>query len=291
MLVTIDSPGFTYRVAKRVRKLRPELKIIHIVAPSVWAYKPNRALQYAKIYNHLLALLPFEPPYFTRVGLPCTYIGHPVMEQQFIPKASKVDGNLVVCVTAGSRIGEIKRHLPIFKEALELVAESAPKMEVVFVLANREHEPLMVSILEGSKFSYRFSLERLASFAEADIALAKSGTNTLEIAASGTPLVVAYKLNILSFWLLKLFIKIKYASLINIIAGQEIIPELIQDKCTAQNIAEKLLALILNRGKMQEQVEQNKLALQKMQSESGEKPSLLAAKVIMNMLQQKIKED
>ncbi|MCC8368719.1 MAG: lipid-A-disaccharide synthase [Rickettsia endosymbiont of Oxypoda opaca] len=287
ILITIDSPGFTYRVAKRLKKALPELKMIHIVAPSVWAYKPERAIKYAKIYDCLFALLPFEPPYFTKVGLDCRYIGHPIIEQEFyndklaLRRELKIgDKEKILCVTVGSRRGEILRHLPIFIPAINNIAENYPNLTVIFTLADPSHEKIIQPFLVNTKFNYIFSNERLKSYAVADLALAKSGTNTLEIAASNTPMIVAYKLNIFSFFIIKLLIKIKYACLINIIADKEIIPEFIQFSCRSTLITSKLEELLLSPQKSQAQIVESQAALKQLGLKSSQTPSLTAAKII-----------
>ncbi len=271
LLITIDAPGFTYRVAKRVRTLLPKLKMIHIVAPSVWAYKEGRAVKYAKIYDCLFALLPFEPPYFTKVGLDCRYIGHPIMEQEFysdkiaLREEFKIDENeRVLCVTLGSRKGEILRHLSVFVSSIEEIFKSCNNLKVIFTLANPAHEAIIKPFLEDVKFNYLFSSERLKTYAVADVALAKSGTNTLEIAASGTPMIVAYKVNLISFFIIRLLIKIKYVTLINIIADKEIIPEFIQFNCRANLISNKLQELLFNSKKAYEQVIESQKILQQL---------------------------
>lgn len=287
ILITIDSPSFTYRVAKRLKKTLPELKMIHIVAPSVWAYKPGRAIKYAKIYDCLFALLPFEPPYFTKIGLDCRYIGHPIIEQEFyndklaLRRELKIrDKEKILCVTVGSRRGEILRHLPIFIPAINNIAENHPYLTVIFTLADSSHEKIIQPFLVNTKFNYIFSNERLKSYAVADLALAKSGTNTLEIAASNTPMIVAYKLNIFSFFIIKLLIKIKYACLINIIADKEIIPEFIQFNCRSTLITSKLEELLLSPQKSQAQIVESQAVLRHLGLKSNQTPSLAAAKII-----------
>lgn len=287
ILITIDSPGFTYRVAAKVRERLLALKMIHIVAPSVWAYKEGRAAKYAKIYNCLFALLPFEPPYFTKVGLDCRYIGHPIMEQEFysdkaaLRQEFKIDKDAkVLCVTLGSRKGEILRHLPIFIPAIEKVYDDHKNLMVIFPLANLDHERIIKPFLEKVRFDYIFSYERLKSYAVSDLALAKSGTNTLEIAASGTPMIVAYKVNIFSFIIIRLLIKIKYVTLINIIGNREIIPEFIQFNCEANLISDKLKELLLNPQKVDKQIMESHKILQELGFKSNIYPSYLATKII-----------
>lgn len=287
ILITIDAPGFTYRVAANIRKLLPELKIIHIVAPSVWAYKEGRVAKYAKIYNCLFALLPFEPPYFTKVGLDCRYIGHPIMEQEFysdkaaLRQEFKIDEDAkVLCVTFGSRKEEILRHLPIFIPAIEKVYEDHKNLRVIFPLTNPDHERIIKPFLKTVSFNYIFSYERLKSYAVSSLALAKSGTNTLEIAASGTPMIVAYKINIFSFIIIRLLIKIKYITLINIIGNREIIPEFIQFNCKANLISDKLKELLLNPQKVDKQITESNKILQELGFKSNIYPSYLATEII-----------
>ncbi len=287
ILITIDSPGFTYRVAANIRKLLPELKMIHIVAPSVWAYKEGRAAKYAKIYNCLFALLPFEPQYFTKVGLDCRYIGHPIMEQEFysdkaaLRQEFKIDEDAkVLCVTLGSRKGEILRHLPIFIPAIAKVYEDHKNLRVIFPITNPDHEKIIKPFLKNVRFNYIFSYERLKSYAVSNLALAKSGTNTLEIAASDTPMIVAYKVNILSFIIIRLLIKIKYITLINIIGNREIIPEFIQFNCEANLISDKLKELLLNPQQVDNQITESHKILQELGFKSNIYPSYLATEMI-----------
>ncbi|WP_375318874.1 lipid-A-disaccharide synthase [Candidatus Tisiphia endosymbiont of Oplodontha viridula] len=289
LLITIDSPGFTYRVVKKVREARPNLKIMHIVAPSVWAYKPSRAIKYAQVYDYLLALLPFEPPYFQKVGLDCRYIGHPMLEQYFYDNQNKdrLRWELkipilakLLCVTCGSRKGEIIRHAPIFIEAINLITSQFPNLQVIFVLADPSHQSLIKLFLSDAVFNYQFSTDRLKIFATADLALAKSGTNILEIAACNTPMVVAYKLNIVSFFIIKLLIKIPYISLINIVANKEILPEFIQFNCTKSNIAARLTSLLVDKKKAAEQVRESQKILIELGLKGHGSPSTVAAHII-----------
>jgi lipid-A-disaccharide synthase len=288
LLITIDSPGFTYRVAKKIRRRNPNIKILHIVAPSVWAYKPSRAMKYAKIYDHLFTLLPFEPSYFQKLGLNTSYIGHPVLEQRFysddkeqIRQELRISENAtIITVTPGSRRSEIIMHMTIFCESLNIVAQKCGNLEVIFVLANSNYKDLIKSFLTNAKFNFSFSYDRLKSYGVADIALAKSGTNTVEIAASKTPMIVAYKLNIISYLLVKLFIKIKYISLINIITNKAIIPEYIQSNCNINNISSAIINLLWDPEKSQNQLDECQKALNELGFQSEQSPSFIAAQII-----------
>ncbi len=282
ILVTVDSPGFTYRVAALVRKQKPELKIVHIVAPSVWAYKPGRALKYAKIYDFMLALLPFEPPYFKKVGLKCEYIGHPIFEREFPAKEKNTRKKKIICVTPGSRTGEIKKHLPIFRRALDALS-TIHDIDIIFVLPDQEKEEIVKPFLIEAKFTFKFSTDKLSSFAAADLALAKSGTNILEIAACGTPMIIAYKLNWLSYLIIKNMMKIKYVSLINILAQKEIIPEFLQSNCNEKNLSKALHQFLLDPKIGSKQVEESQEILQKLCPKPSNPPSLKAAKILANL--------
>jgi lipid-A-disaccharide synthase len=292
IVVTIDSPGFTYRVAERIKKIVPHIKLVHVVAPSVWAYRSSRAKKYAKIYDRLLTLLPFEPKYFIQEGLSSDSIGHPVLEQEFFNELPyfreelKVDDKTkIIAVTPGSRKGEIRRHMPIIRSALDRLS-STHHLRVIFVQSNEDHIQEILKFLTDTKFSYSFSTDRLKVFAASDCALSKSGTNTLEIAASGTAQIVGYKLNAITFFLIRLMIKIKFASIINIVANREIIPEYIQSEFNPDNLVLALSDLLQDNGRRKSQVAESIKILQEIGLNSSEKPSQKGANIILNMLRQ-----
>jgi lipid-A-disaccharide synthase len=258
VLVTIDSPGFTFRVAKEIRKLAPQIKLVHIVAPSVWAYKPSRAEKYAKIYDLLLTLFDFEVKFFTAHNLHTICIGHPIFEQDFNicdPEIAHRDfgiipGEKIISITPGSRLGEIKRHMPVICETLEILRRRYGKLRALFVQSDQRHVEQIESYLRDASYEYVFAIgqKRLEAFAVSDCAIAKSGTNSFEVAASGLPMVVGYKLHPISAFLLRCMIKIPYVCLINIIAGQEIIPELLQENFTPYKLSNALID-IMQKGK------------------------------------------
>jgi len=290
IVITIDSPGFTFRVAKKIKKKAPHIKLVHVVAPSVWAYKPDRAKKYAQIYDHMLTLLPFEPQYFTVHNLPSICIGHPVLEQEFYKNSTAlkeqmgITGNAkIITVTAGSRKGEINRHMLIIREALDRLS-TTHKIKALFVQADESNFYAIEKFLIGANFDYSFSTNRLKSFAISDCALAKSGTNTLEIAASGTPMIIGYKLNAMTFFFLKMMIKIKYACLINIISDKEIIPEYIQSAFNADNIVLTLSELLDDPIQAQTQVRAAQEVLKSIGLNASQKPSKIAAKIIVDIV-------
>jgi lipid-A-disaccharide synthase len=290
ILVTIDSPGFTYRVAQRLKSRAPEIKLIHVVAPSVWAYKPSRAKKYAKLYDHLLVLFPFEIPYFTKFNLPTTCIGHPIFQQNFYSKDAVLkkeftsDKNAkILAITPGSRLGEINRHMPIIVESLKKLALKHP-IVAIFVQPNDNLKAVIERFLYDARFEVRYTTDRLKAFAASDCAIAKSGTNTFEIAASSTAMLTGYKLNWLSYLLIRMVIKIKNICLINIISGEKIIPELIQADFNSHNIVWVADKILSDQTYREQQIREAQKVLRTIGFESDNKPGDLAAEVILNYL-------
>ncbi|MBT5299078.1 MAG: lipid-A-disaccharide synthase [Rhodospirillaceae bacterium] len=245
VMVTIDSPDFSFRVARRLKG--KGFPLVHFVAPSVWAWRPKRAAKIAGFLDHLLALLPFEPPYFEREGLKTTYVGHPVIESG----AATADGNKfrqahgiaadekVLMVLPGSRQGEARRHLPIFAETVVALSQQFPKLRILSVSASPTHDllqrayagwPIPVDLIDKPA-------DKFDAFAAADVALAASGTVSLELALCATPSVIAYRMNPLTAWLAKRLVKVKFANLINLILNEPAVPEFLLENCTAAKIA------------------------------------------------------
>lgn len=291
VVVTIDSPGFCYRVVSLLKKLHPEIYTIHIVAPSVWAYKPSRAKKFAKIYDHMLTLFSFEPPFFHKENMEATCIGHPVFEQKFgngnkFRKAHGISDNTkIIVVTPGSRHGELTRHLPVFIPALELLVQSSSTPIIICFVMNYGVE-ILEYYLQKVTFKYLIindEKERLQAYAAGNLALAKSGTNTLEIAASKVPMIVGYKMNILTFLIVKMMIKVRYASIINIIADKEIIPEFLQSNCNVMNLFLGMQKILNNKQAHDKQIKNATEILYQIGYKSGNTPSHNAAKVILGL--------
>lgn len=290
MVITIDCPGFTYPVVKLVKKTSPHIKLIHIVAPSVWAYKATRAKKYAMIYDHLMTLFPFEPKYFLMEGLQSTCIGHPVLEQTFYRQSSRLREEMhinhnaqVIAMTPGSRKQELKNHMPIIRMVCDELF-SIYNIHVIFIQSNDCYITYIKKFLIGAKFSFAFSTNRLKAFAVSDCALAKSGTNALEIAASGTPQIVGYKLNPITFFLVKKMLYINFVSIINLIENKQIIPEYLQDQFNVKNIVQALSNLLQNTDARKRQVSTALKVLHSIGLNSKTKPTVQAANIIFNML-------
>jgi lipid-A-disaccharide synthase len=243
-LVTIDAPAFSLRVSRTTSA--PQTKRIHYVAPSVWAWRPGRAKKIAAFLDHLLALLPFEPPYFEVHGLATSFVGHPALE----PADAEGDGRAfrsrheipadapILCVLPGSRAGEVARHAPIFARTLARLHDAHPGLHAVVptvptvldqVAAVTAAWPVPVHIIEPE--------EKRDAFAAANAALAASGTVSVELAVAGVPAVVAYRANWLSALVAGALLKVKYASLVNIVLDRPAQPEFLQHRCTPRLLA------------------------------------------------------
>lgn len=291
-VITIDSPSFTLRVADRLRGTG--IPVIHYVAPQLWAWRPGRARKLAKRVDHLMALLPFEPAFFAKYGIPCTYVGHPASETGagrgdgpgFRARHGLSPGVPLLCLVPGSRAGEVARMLPVFGETLVRLKQR-PELNVVI--------PVVPSALEvvrehTSDWPFKTTLvaeaaERFDAFAASDVALAKSGTVTLELALADTPMVVAYRVHeVTAFLVRRMRISVKHASLVNLLAGREVVPEFIQDDCTPDNLAAAIDTL-LGWDAAREGQRAGFREVRKVLGASNPPPSERAAKVVLDIVQ------
>ncbi len=250
VVVIIDSPDFTHRVARRLRRAAPSIPIVDYVSPTVWAWRPGRARAMRPYVDHLLALLPFEPEAHRALGgPPCTYVGHPLIERLNVLRAAAGEGPSpseppMLLVLPGSRRSEIARLTADFGAAVARVAAATP-VEVVLPavhdlaaeIADRVASwPVAPRIVLGEA-------DKFAAFRRARAALAASGTVTLELALAGVPMVVAYKVSRSEFWL-RFVVEVPSIVLPNLIVGRNAVPEFLQDACTPEALAGALLPLI-----------------------------------------------
>jgi lipid-A-disaccharide synthase len=249
ILVIIDSPDFTHRVARRVRARDPSIPIIDYVSPSVWAWRPGRARTMVTYVDHVLALLPFEPEAYRRLrGPPCSYVGHPLAEQlgSLRPDAAEQKRREaappVLLVLPGSRRGEIRHHMAVFGETLARLADEGAAFELV--LPTMPHlQEAVTDAAKAWKVAPRIVLgeqERRAAFRIARAALAKSGTVTLELAISAVPMVTAYRVGAAEAWIMLKMIQVNSVILANLVLGENVIPEFIQHECTAEKLSPAL---------------------------------------------------
>lgn len=238
-ILTIDAPGFSFWVARKIKKLG--IPIIHYVAPTVWAWRPGRARKMAQRFDAVLTLFPFEPPYFEAVGLPAYFVGHPLVAH--LPTALSLPDSRTLLVLPGSRKSEIQRLMPVFLETLNRLHQRFPEMQVVIPLvpgvakeiqdawtayAGHHALPVVTWAQQGT--------EKEAAFRGAKVALAASGTVALELAAYHVPMVIAYKLSALSAFLARWLLKTPYVCMVNILLQRKVIPELLQDACTPEGL-------------------------------------------------------
>lgn len=272
VLVTIDSPGFCLRVAKMVRRRSRKIKIIHVVAPTVWAWRPKRALKMAGIYDHILTLFDFEPPYFEKFGLKATFIGHPAIEKFSLTHGNR---NETVLLMPGSRIQEIRTLLPIFIEVVQKLG--IENNCIIPTLPHLKKEVEKYS--NGVKIETEVDIKKRL-FCSSRMAIVASGTATLELALCRCPIVVCYKLSGITFKILKFFVKTDYISLVNIILQKNIVPELIQDKCEVKYISKSVCGLLNSKEEVDYQVRNFLFLFDKLKNSEGITPSEFAAKII-----------
>lgn len=293
ILITIDSYGFNSRLVKRVRKaMGSKIKIIHYVAPTVWAYKPERANVIAQLYDHQLLTLPFEKSYFDSVGATSTFVQNPIVEdaaptgdldQKKIRKKYNIPHYAkIVIVMPGSRIGEIKRHADIFAKALSNIQKE--KNIFIYIPTFLHLEKLVKKYFADNCLISNSEITKKELFSIADVALVKSGTSSLEMVLYSIPCIVAYKINHISYLYLKAKVKVKYISLVNIIAEEEVIPEYIQNNCTVDKITSALNDLLTNPKKQKYQKQKFTEVLEALGYHSKPTPSQKAARIILGYL-------
>lgn len=295
LLVIIDSPDFTHRVAKAVRQRAPQIRIVDYVSPSVWAWRPGRAPKMRAYVDHLLALLPFEPEAHRRLGgPPTTYVGHPLIERlgEIRPargeRGGNADGPIRLLVLPGSRRSEVGRLMEPFGAALALLKERSPRPFEVTIPAVSHLAQEIRTQAEGWSVKPRIvegEAAKWAAFREADAALAASGTVTLELGLSGVPMVVAYRVSKIEE-VLKYLIKAPSIVLTNLVLGENVIPELIQWDCTPEKLADALLPLLSDTPERQRQIEAF-ARLDALMKIGEEVPSERAARVVQEVLDSK----
>jgi lipid-A-disaccharide synthase len=293
-VVTIDSSGFTWRVAARLRKRGERVPLIHYVAPMVWAWRQSKARKVARWYDHLMTLLPFEPPYFTAVGLACSYVGHPVLESG----AERGDGAAfrrrhaiaaeaqVLCLLPGSRHGEVRRLLPIYRQAVIDLLRRFPDLRLVLPAAELVAEaveaetrswPVKVTVLRGVQ-------EKYDGLAASDVALAASGTVALELAMARLPAVIAYKMNAITDWLARRIVRTRFVNLVNVILGRPVVPELLLEECTPDRLSSALAHLLTDAAAREAQIAGYRESLERL-GQGGVAPSLRAADVVLAVME------
>lgn len=292
IVVLIDSPDFTHRIAHGLKRRDRSIRTVNYVAPQVWASRSYRARKMARYFDAVLTLLPFEGPFFEKYGLQTRFIGYPVLERAWRMTGGddfrarhqiKSDATLLA-VLPGSRRNEIRLILPMFKKAVGLLAPDHPRLVSVLptmpnvaahVREAARDWPTRLIVTEGEA-------EKYAAFDAADVALAASGTVTTEIALAKTPMVVGYRAGALTYALVKPLIKVEYITLMNLVLGRAAIPEFLQSKCTPEALAAALKPLIDDPAARAAQLKDAEEALDRLGSH-GDRPSVRAARAVLTL--------
>jgi lipid-A-disaccharide synthase len=294
-VVTIDSPDFCFRVIKKVKTETKDIPCIHYVAPSVWAWRPGRAEKVSKFLDHLLTLLPFEPPYFERHGLGATFVGHPIVERignkgdaaRFRQKYHVKDSQHVICLLPGSRMSELSRLLKKFCQAADIVLRNKP--DAIIVVPTLPHlKPYIEKFFVGKGINPIVTdneEDKFDSFAASIGALAASGTVSLELALTDTPHIIAYKVSPLTAFIARKLIRTPYANLVNIILNRPIVPELIQEQCEPGIMAREILRLLDRKDARSAQLMDFREALIKLGLGDPETPGQKASTAVLSVIE------
>ena len=292
ILVIIDSPDFTHRVARRVRARIPSMPIVDYVSPTVWAWRPGRARAMRRYIDHVLGLLPFEPEAYRRLkGPPCSYVGHPLVEQVGVLRPGieeqrrRDQAPPVLLVLPGSRRSEVRHHLPVFGEALGRLREQGMPFELILptmphlreaIVEGTKNWPVQPKVIVGED-------EKRAAFRIAHAALVKSGTATLELALAGVPMVAAYKGGNVEAWVLRRAIRVSSVILANLVIGENVVPEFLQEECTPDKLAPALHDILVDSSSRQRQIEAFG-RLDTIMSTGNQPPSVRAADIVLATL-------
>ncbi len=292
-VVLIDSPDFTHRIARALKRADPAIKTINYVAPQVWASRAYRARAMARYFDLVLALLPFEAPFFEAHGLKSIFVGHPVIERaERMKGGAELRARLniparapVLAVLPGSRTNEIRFILPIFRDAVREVARRVPNLVTILptvphvasrVRAAVEGWPTEIHVIESDN-------DKFAAFDAANVALAASGTVTTELALACTPFVSAYRVGAVTYALGRWLFKLPYFTLVNLLLERKAVPEFLQAAASPENLANAVITLFQDDGAAGRQIVDLEEATRRL-GQGGERPSLRAARAIVDFV-------
>ena len=290
ILFTVDSPDFTLRVAERVKKINPNIKTIHYVAPQVWIWREGRVKKIKKFIDHILLLFNFEKKYFDKENILNTFVGHPLLESS---KKSKVDlsnviyeDKKIISIFPGSRNSEVNILMPILINFIELMNNKFSKYVFVFHVTE-ENKNIVLGKLKNNNLDNIevVSDENIKSelLSKSIFAVAKSGTISLEISNAGVASIIIYKMNSINFFITKFLVNTKFANIINIINNKEIIPELLQSECNPEEIFRSVLYFLKNPNLVSQQITDCKKTLEEIKSKTSstdEASSILAQNLV-----------
>ena len=288
IIFSVDSPDFTLRVSKNVKKIKPNIKTIHFVSPKVYVWRKGRVKKLKSFLDHILLLFPFEKKYYDEENIKSTFTGHPLLESN---TKDKIDINQIIkkekkifSIYPGSRLTEVNILLPILFNFIKLMNERYKDILFIFHCTS-DYSQLIKSLLlkEELKNCEVISDDKIKSeiLKKSIFAVAKSGTVSLEICNFKIPSIIIYKMNSLNFFIVKSLVKVKFANIINIAANKEIIPELLQSKCNSKNIFNTVNALLNDKNSLNEQIMKTQEIIDKFRTN---KSSEIASSVLLNNL-------
>ena len=287
ILFSVDSPDFTLRVSKIIKKKKPNIKNIHFIAPKVWAWREGRVKKMKSYLDHILLLFNFEKKYFDKEKLKNTFVGHPILDNI---NNDKIEINnllkgKIISIFPGSRLSELKSHVPILFEFIKKMNKEKLNYNYIFHATENSKNYLSQIIKKNNLENVDIiSNEKIktATIKRSIFAIVKSGTISLEVCKYGVPSIIIYKMNFLNFFLAKLLLKIKFANMINIINNKEIIPELLQNECNAYEIYKTVNYLLKKPELINEQLKQVYKTIKKLRSNTSS--SNEASKILLSYL-------
>jgi lipid-A-disaccharide synthase len=276
ILFSVDSPDFTLRVAKKVKKLNNQIKTVHYVAPQVWIWREGRLKKFKNFLDHILLLFDFEKKYFDKENIPNTFVGHPLLEQETKNKvdlSSFISNNKkIISLFCGSRSSEVNLLLPILIDFISMMNAKFDNFTFVFHATDENKNLISRKInstnLDNTEVISDENIKRQI-LNKSIFAVSKSGTVSLEICNAKVPSIIIYKMNFLNFLIIKILVKIKFANIINIINDKEIIPELIQKECNAKEIYSSVVYLLKNPELMKKQINDCEKTLTQIRSKTS----------------------
>ena len=289
ILLSVDSPDFTLRVAEKVKKNNPKIKTIHYVAPQVWVWREGRVKKFKKFLDHILLLFNFEKKYFDKENIKNTFVGHPLLEKKehiktdlsnLIKKDKKI-----ISLFAGSRTSETNLLLPILLDFIKLMNEKFNQYYFIFHATDQNKDLIKDELKKKNLINVDvISDEGIKSqiLSKSVFAVAKSGTVSLEICNLKVPSIIIYKMNLINFFIVKFLVKVKFANIINIINQKEIIPELIQNECNSKEIFRSVVYFLKNPELMKKQIHDVSNTLDEIKSKTSS--SAEAAAVVSSYL-------
>ena len=289
ILFSVDSPDFTLRVAEKVKKINNNIKTIHYVAPQVWVWRKNRVKKIKKFIDHMLLLFNFEKKYFDEENINNSFVGHPLIEKNDNVKTTLDNmiskDNKIISLFPGSRKSETNVLLPILLDFIKLMNKKNPNYSFVFH-ATDENKEFIVNVIKKNNFNNIdvVSDENIKAqvLSNSIFAVSKSGTISLQISSANIPSIIIYKLSFMNFMIFKLLVNVKFANIINIINDKEVIPELLQNECNAEEIYKSVIYFLKNPELIEKQLIDCRKTLKGIKSKSSS--SSEAASILNNYL-------